>query len=554
MQKTKIKLNRNSLISFACVAVIILLFNLSMNWSAQPGFNWHKAFVAVLSVIAIAASPFLPTIFTALKKLFGREKTEENGLTQEKTDIFAPENIFLVAVLIMGLSTMFILPKTIGYVMDDDTHYIRSVSLVSLFDFVKYDTDTKMSEDYEAMVSFYNNMKPYDREFIRSYEKELSDLFKRENSIYTNIFIHKGPEVQGYKTLLGAYDVAYIPQAFLMILAKGLHLPFAAVYIAGKLATLLTYAAVMYFSIKRLKYGKIMLSILALIPTSVFLASGYGYDHFVYAFLIAGYSVFLSIMQDPEKKFKTKDMVLMYLFFVLSIIPKWLYAFMVLPAFFIPADKFESDKLKKTYRIVIASGAALAIAGCIFFLKKGGLGSGDPRGPEGINPLWQLLYITSEPVNSLGSVVRYYVSCFSTEGLKDIFCRYGYFGTGILEPVIIIMLFILAVFDGNPENETKAKTDVVRWVTVGASVLMGVFICLAFYIIYTPFGADTVYGVQGRYFIPMLFPFLYYAGSNTLKNKITDRVPEKTINMAMVAVMMIIYYINLYVLYLSQFS
>lgn len=45
---------------------------------------------------------------------------------------------------------------------------------------------------------------------------------------------------------------------------------------------------IIYYAIKRLRYGKILMSVIALLPTSMVLASSYSYDWWVIALTLAG--------------------------------------------------------------------------------------------------------------------------------------------------------------------------------------------------------------------------------------------------------------------------
>ncbi len=60
---------------------------------------------------------------------------------------------------------------------------------------------------------------------------------------------------------------------------------------------LLTYALTVYFAIRKLKSGKMIMSVIALFPTNIVLASNYSYDPWVTGFSLLGTAYFVSEMQ-----------------------------------------------------------------------------------------------------------------------------------------------------------------------------------------------------------------------------------------------------------------
>lgn len=57
----------------------------------------------------------------------------------------------------------------------------------------------------------------------------------------------------------------------------------------------------MYFAIKKLKNGKILLAVIGLSSTTMFMASTMSYDYWVIGFTTLGYSFFISELQNRDK-------------------------------------------------------------------------------------------------------------------------------------------------------------------------------------------------------------------------------------------------------------
>lgn len=569
MKKLK---NRKSFFGALCLMFpLVVLFNLSMNWMT-PEINWHKVFVAFISLFGILGVPFLTlkiqwmqdmveyivdwcirrftfvrdnkkniakyagvilllAVFVLLICLIGYSNASDRFFIRKYIYVFSIElllmvffyyrkrfferiaEVFALCALILGMMTVFVMPMEIGVVPDDDTHYIRTVSLVSVFDYVKYDTDKHMSENYAMYVNQYRNG-DFSGDKIKEQEENISALDDRKNAVYENIF--DIVNYTSYKTLLGSYDVAYVAPAIAIILAKGLHLPFAFVFYAGKLGFLFVYVGVVFGAIKELKYGRLLMATLALSPTILFLAGNYSYDSWVMAFTLLSYSYFLKTFQDDDVKVDIAMLVKMWGFLLLAVIPKMPYILLGIPFLFIPAQKFSSIRLCKWYRIIFWSGFILAVIGVRYYLFHGGMGAGDLRGGEGISPSWQLIVILASPkeyLMKLMSFLQYYVS---PGQMNETLCAYGYIGNGKYGIFYVGILWCVAMLD---RKRTTIKYGVVRLVSLATVFLTLCALATIFYLIYTPVGYETVLGCQQRYMYPILFAAFYFLGFDGVFSK-----------------------------------
>ena len=112
-----------------------------------------------------------------------------------------------------------------------------------------------MLDDYPSLVYGIRDER-ISYEEMTAYAEELNTMFGPEFASNEDIFDIENEDAIGYRAQLGTYSLAYVPSAVGIIIGKGLHLPFTQVLICGKMAILLTYIGIIYFAIKRLKYGK----------------------------------------------------------------------------------------------------------------------------------------------------------------------------------------------------------------------------------------------------------------------------------------------------------
>ena len=76
-----------------------------------------------------------------------------------------------------------------------------------------------------------------------------------------------------------------------MSLARLFKMSFGNIYILGRLVNLIVYVTTMTFAIRKIKKGKILLSVIGLLPTVMFLSSTISYDPFVLSFISSLYSL-----------------------------------------------------------------------------------------------------------------------------------------------------------------------------------------------------------------------------------------------------------------------
>lgn len=84
--------------------------------------------------------------------------------------------------------------------------------------------------------------------------------------------------------------------------------------------------------------------------------------------------------------------------------------------------------------------------------------------------------------------------------------------------IIIISIFIMAFTDW--KSKIFKLTNEQKIIILVSVVLSWILVITALYVTFTPVGNDTIWGVQGRYIIPLLLPFLLLLKNNKLCNSI----------------------------------
>lgn len=414
--------------------------------------------------------------------------------------------IVFTAVMMSGICYIFTVPVGSLICMDDEFHYENSVKFSHAFEDCVTEADEYI---YGRLVT-----EKYNQAEIQRSMKGLEELYE-----LGAVSKDSGVATDAYKTL------AYLPSGTAMFLARGLGLPFVKVFYAGKLGNLFMYGLLIYFAIKRLRSGKMILAVTAMLPANIFLASSYSYDIWLIGLTMLGIAYIAGVIQDWAGgiQVRIKDIIIILGSLTLGFAPKAVYFPMLLLVFLIPRAGFKSKKL---YR-----GMCIAAAVCIIFVLMtfmlpfivGGPGEGDLRGGEDVNSAEQVSYVLKNPMEYTEILLNHIKDYISPENQKLTVGVLGYMGN-TTHFVLIMLLLAMVTFADREVCDMKINNQKARLWTIFSIFASIVLISTAMYISFTPVGSNRVNGCQYRYIIPLIFPLLYFAfniktdGRNINKN------------------------------------
>lgn len=438
------------------------------------------------------------------------------------------ERAFVVCCACMGLILVISLPEhKVGW--DEEIHFYRAYAVsekIALHDeAIVYPAITQLMD-----VASENW--PYD--IPRSMEEHNAEIkYLNSNGIYSENQLNHNEDIPSeYIQKLSAEGIqmfGYLPQAFFLMLAKMLHLPFALVYLAGRMGNLVIYCLIMYFAIKKIPIGKGILTGISLLPTLMFLTGVYAYDITVYALISLSISYLLDEFLNPDRKIKYTSFAVICLSMVLGCASKAVYIPLILITLFLPGNKFRSVKERNICKgIVIFSFLAMMSTFVLPTVLKDNI-EGDVRGIGKTSVSEQLHLIFSHPLtyakvllNSIKINANSYI--FGSDTLSNM----GHFGIAPFPNFTIIYAVFLMLTDlpKNSKQRLSGKTKTV------IAVMIFVTLCLiwtALYLDFTGVGEPGIYGVQGRYYLPFL-PLLYLViQTYKVESHISERVYNRLV-------------------------
>lgn len=463
-----------------------------------------------------------------------------------------PEKLFLLSFILIGFLFVISMPGEAEISWDESIHYWRAVGVSHALD-----GRANYAEGWLYWHSGIGYTLPNSIASLRGGQMNIQSLY------------NMGLEVSADTSILSDWSMlVYLPSAIGLAIGRILGLPYVFAFHMGAAMNMLVYTTALYYAMKRLSSGKMILAAIGGIPVSMFLASVYSYDSWVVAFSILGTAYFIGCMQDG--KVSGRDMAVMLISFSLAFVPKEIYFPLFLLFLLLPKGMFETEKryiqfcitvlalfctfgvgmviglpyviaaffifwlgIYSLYRllammsvrtrilVVIGAVVVVGIFGIIIVYKilPQMLGRGDLRGGDTVNSAAQARFIMENPVEYTIILLRFLKNqylAFQVE-VQGLFNTFGYIGKSSFAVISFVGLWIVAFTDKKNADIWK-RYNITRIVVIIISFITVCLVATGLYVAFTPVGLDTVQGCQIRYAMPIVFPFFAFIGFNRIQN------------------------------------
>lgn len=414
-----------------------------------------------------------------------------------------PTQVFVIIALFFGLLFIFRLPPLTG--TDEFSHFPRVYQITKGIYWEQKLPDNQyggyLPNNINKMINNYRDLsrKPNSQEF----NKRAGELFKTYSS--TTQLSNKNTEAI-FTSVVIYPPWAYVPSVMGVLAAKLLSLPLIWYVYLGRFLTLVTYVSFTAWAINLLPRGKWFLVVLGLLPVSLTQASIIGADGLVngLSWLIIAYTIAVF-----SQKFKLDAKRLI----ILSVAGLWLclikdgYWLIALFPLIVPVEYFINKIHAQVWRISYA--IILIFSSLIFAIRTSHVAATTvltPRTNVYINSQAQLHYVLHNTPSFIFNILTQpFTKNYDTvyQGLVGIVgSRLIYLSIPIMG--LLYFALYLTVFEIQPLAEIRKYKKRIWLSTI--SVILGTYllISLAFYLGNTQVGAQYVFGVYGRYFLPIL--------------------------------------------------
>lgn len=414
------------------------------------------------------------------------------------------EWIFVGFALIMGMIQLFTIP--ISALPDSNSHFLTVYGESSKLLGVKaYDDDGNILVYSDVFWNTGLTWYPTKDDYV----------------FYTQgVFVQPEATQETLTTRLplGTKHPGYIPQILGVSLARVLKLNPVQIIHMGRIFALLFYCFIMYWAIKKIPFGKTALFIIGGLPMTLQQAVSYNYDSVLNGICLLTVSWLLYLIYEA-RKIKYSDIVFLIAATITIATIKFIYLPIMGLGLLIPQEKFATQENAKRNKLI--AEAAIIVIGVLsllfskFAFLQGELGvSSTTLGTSDISLLW----ILKNPLTTIGILYRTIERYFSlwVEGLFA--SPLGYFDAGIDIPsAITIALLVLLLLSTLKTNNSKLTNILSLSQKAWLTFIIGIITLLIMIAILcdTTIGADTIWGVQGRYFLPVV-PLILLVCSNDL--------------------------------------
>lgn len=419
-----------------------------------------------------------------------------NYLLQKKD--YKLEKLFLIVMIPVSIAYSLIMIP--GMVPDEATHMRLTYSLASQIMGVEQDKITLRGE--EKYIYEHLPQSP----ILESYDYSYTHFFSGEdNGDY--VTIDEGSA--NWKQIFG-----YFPAVFGVIFARVMHFGATPTIYLARLCNLFFYLWVAYFAIRKIPIGKQLLFVIAILPMCSQQMMSLSYDAVLNAatFFCLAYGLFF-VYNSEEVRF---DEYIKYLFstILLLSIKSSIYAFILL----IPLlSKFknlgDNIKIERKQKIILV----LSISFFIFILNFVSFGNATKATTETAATTTNIISWSGTEGYTIGWLLTHPIEgimlFINTVSVKGEWYFYSCLGQDLSWFTVKLPMGLFKIWGTlllvcalkKEENQLDQRSRLL-FVIINTIVFLLVLLSMCIY--WTPLGYDYIEGVQGRYFIPIVFTLL----------------------------------------------
>ena len=393
------------------------------------------------------------------------------------------ENLYLCIVIPLGL--LYCIANPLGMVPDEDQHARKSMAISNGIFFSHKDENGNPNDKFNAKLNEVVTRT------ITSYE----DGFTRAGLAETE------EEIDMIYSMATYAPICHMPQAFGMFLVKifggGITIQcYAARIINMLLAIFLTYGA-----LKMIPFKKQIVFFLGLLPITIQEYASMSSDALTISSCMFFIAYILYLKYDDLKTIiNKKDMLILAVMTLIVSLCKIVYVPLALLLFIIPKEKFTSAKVKNIF--TISTFFIAIVLNIIWLVYAAGFLTEVNQGVDGAE---QVKYILTNPISYiliLFRTIHIYNQTFILSLCGEGLSHYNVQASVLFVfPCLIIFAMLFFANDDKTRKDFDWKTKLIFLIIfIGIVVL----IYTSLYVAWTPLKTPIIYGVQARYFLPVL--------------------------------------------------
>ena len=474
-------------LAIAIVSIIVYYYNLlknNMKMFHIKNYDYYVWFIIILALLLVA-SLIIYYIF--------------------KNNKLKLHNKYLIVALI--LSSFYVFTPPMFTQSDETFHYIRAYQIAEGHLISKYDSKGKGTDRLPKSIktTIFNDKDKYPE--YRTYldTKEALNI-KLNKNVKSKTYIHCASYV--------FFD--YIPAVVGMKIGIIFNLSPYIIGLLGRLTNMIICTLIFALGLKRLTYAKKTMMILLLCPVVIAYTSSISADTVINSVSFLFISTLLMHIKNKQK-LHIKDYIELILMIIIISVCKTTYLPLIGLIILLPKEVFGNNKNKI---ISISFLIILGIISSITWMRVGGISIAGEVGNH--NFFETIIIYFNKLINTIfNEGLSYIQNIFA----GDYFYQRQVNPAGIL-PVIYLFIFVCSYLT------EKTNIEIDSFYKVVAGLIGALIFLLIMYALYAAAQKNKtmfIYGVQGRYFIPIMWLAPIFISSPKLNIKNTNWITTTSI-------------------------
>lgn len=456
-----------------------------------------------------------------------------------KFDLFHKkiERLFFTLVLLIGGLFIILQPYLTSYSYDDQIHFN------SIYRMFELDGVTEWTDGYHI----YTEVDPFSIGIDTAEERtEQNKFLNKQNAI----------ELKEQTSPLITYgQIGYIVPGITIKICKILGLCTTLTIIITKFSMLIFYALIMSYSIKIIPRGKRILSVFGLMPSMMFLSTQFSYDPPIIAGMCLFTAQFIRLIETKNTKVDLKTSLILLFSIIVASFIKVVYAPLILMLLLIPKEKFSSESQRNIFKIGTILIFILIISTYIFPAASSVNDLADLRGGN-TSVSGQIKNIVKYPIGFVHLIKDTAGNLFFNKLVgESTLYNYAYIANNKMVSnneniyYMLLIIFIYVIITDSYKRNNYKREKIIKIFNFILNFGMIFLVWLALYVSFTPVASTNIFGVQNRYFLPIMMPLILISYST---DKIKINYDLKKYDAIIMFLMTIILLVSLYsVFYLS---
>lgn len=441
-----------------------------------------------------------------------------------------PEKVFLVTGGMLALIYMLLLPPL--SVPDEEVHLKQAYEYTSRImgrEASKHGTVVMDKEDFHAMQMFETTPS------LPEYDRLKDEILKSGRESGTIEIPH---------TDTRAPAVVYVPGMIGILLGRILGLNGILVIYLGRICSILFYLMTMYWFIRLANFAKAAAFVIAVLPMTVQQCCSYSYDSVVIEFVFLYLALLFRLIYEKQAIKRSQIAAYALFMILLSVCKGGMYMPLCLLTLLIPADRFYGRKKK-----IIFTGcmAAAAVAAFLTTALRNVLYVVNPTAQQTADAYlagenYGVAGLLADPMEFILLSVRTLFLSGSTF-LENMFgSQLGWLDINVSRIVVYGMLLLTGLSILQMENggsySSLSVTIRQKRMFLLVIALSAAMVFATMFIIWTPRESTEIFGIQGRYFLPLLplVLMLFHGKSITIKKDISRKIMFSAVCLQCVAI------------------